>query len=171
MLGLGRDELESLTVLSASGGRMTRGFEMAGFLSRNDLVTLLAGAVRTTVIAGGAAGNHTVAGIDIGDALRAVLHISMGAHAAHGHDITTVAAIGGGSALTEPAIAGPLETAGAGQTNPDAVDVLAAPQDHTWAVADITTEFTITTPNTINNTGGTDTTGDILIVVYEDLTP
>ena len=41
---------------------------------------------------------------------------------AHQHDVTTVAAAGGGSAMTEAAIAGALETAGAGQTNPDAVD-------------------------------------------------
>jgi len=167
---LGRDELETLTVTSALGGRMTRGFDMSGFLGRDELLALLAGAVRTTVIAGGAAGNHTVAGIAVGDALRAVLHISMGAHAAHGHDITTVVAAGGGSAVTEPVIAGPFESAGGGQTNPGAVDVLAAAQAHTWAVADITAEFTITAPNIINNTGGTDTTGDILIVVYEDLT-
>jgi len=41
---------------------------------------------------------------------------------AHQHDVTTVAAAGGGSAMTEPLVAGPLETAGAGQVNAGAVD-------------------------------------------------
>jgi len=51
-------------------------------------------------------------------------------HAAHGHDITTVVAAGGGGALTDPAVAGPLESAGGGQVNTGAVDVLAAAQAH-----------------------------------------
>src|SRR3990167_3503657 len=38
-------------------------------------------------------------------------------HGTHQHDITTVAAGGGGAAMTEPAAAGPLETAGGGQAN------------------------------------------------------
>lgn len=42
--------------------------------------------------------------------------------AAHQHDVTTVTAAGGGAAMTEPAVAGSLETAGAGQTNTNAVD-------------------------------------------------
>ncbi len=41
----------------------------------------------------------------------------------------------------------------------------------TWDIEDLTAEFAITATNTINNTGGTDTTGAILIVVFEDLTP
>lgn len=35
-------------------------------------------------------------------------------------------------------------------------------------IADITSEFTITAANTINNTGGTDTTADYLTIVYYD---
>ena len=58
-------------------------------------------------------------------------------HAVHGHDITTVAAAGGGAAVTEPAVAGPLETAGAGQTNPAAVDALAAAQAHAATATDV----------------------------------
>ncbi len=189
---IGKAELESLTVRSALGGRMTRGFAMAGFLSKAELESLLAGAVRTTVIAGGAPGNFAVAGIRVGDALRSVLSLGLDDHVAgdviaaiddhpaHGHDITTVAAGIGGAALTEPAVAGPLETAAAGQTNPGAVDALPVDQGHiatvvdvahAWAVADLTAEFTITAPGTINNGGGTNTTGRALLVVYEDLTP
>ena len=176
---LGRDELEGLTVTSALGGRMTRGFEMAGFLSRNDLVALLAGAVRTTVIAGGAAGDHAVAGIAIGDALRSVLSLAMGDHAVHAHDLIVLA--GGGGA---PAEAFGASGAGAvdlesvtGQTivggDPltGGVQDLAAAQAHAWAVADLTAEFAITGAGIINNGGGTNTTGRALVVVYEDLTP
>jgi hypothetical protein len=125
---LGKTELESLTTKSALGGRLTRGFTMAGFLSKTELESLLAGAVRTMVIDGGAAGDHTVTGIAVGDALRAVLKL----------DFT----------LTE-----------------------GVPNTRTWAVSDLTSEFSIAGANTINNTGGSVTTGGVLVVVYEDLTP
>jgi hypothetical protein len=101
---------------------------MAGFLSKEELESLLVGAVKTTVVSGGAAGDHTVTGIAVGDALRAVLKI----------DFT----------LAE-----------------------GAPNIRTWAAADLTGEFSVAAANTINNAGGTDTTGAILVVVYEDLTP
>lgn len=68
-------------------------------------------------VTGGAAGDHTVPGIDVGDGLILVMHIT-----------TLVAA----------------------------------------TAADITSEFSITAANTINNTGGTDTTSDLLFVVYYD---
>lgn len=38
-------------------------------------------------------------------------------------------------------------------------------------VADLTSEFTISAANAIDNTSGTDTSNDRLIVFYEDLTP
>jgi len=101
---------------------------MKGFLSKAELDSLFAGAVRTKVVAGGAAGNHTVTGIAVGDALRSVLKL----------DFT----------LAE-----------------------GAPNVRTWSVADLTSEFTVTATDTINNAGGTDTTGAILVVVFEDLTP
>ena len=34
---------------------------------------------------------------------------------------------------------------------------------------DLVSEFTISAANTINNTGGTDTTGDDLLIVYGDI--
>jgi hypothetical protein len=46
--------------------------------------------------------------------------------ATHQHNITTVGAAGGGKAMTEPVIPGPLETAGAGQANTNAVDAASA---------------------------------------------
>lgn len=77
-----------------------------------------ADAVSQTIIAGGAAGNHTVTGIGVEDTLVSVLHV----------DFTDASETG----------------------------------------ADRTGEFTISAANTINNTGGTDTTGGFLIVTWLD---
>lgn len=121
---LSRSEMATLAQRSALGGRLIRGFSRVtpgAFLSRTELENLLAGAVRSTVIAGGAAGDHTVTGIETGDALRAVLFI-------------------------------------------DATDA-------SETYSDLTSEFSISAADTINNGGGTDTSGGALIVVYEDLTP
>ena len=38
------------------------------------------------------------------------------------------------------------------------------------ALADLTSEFSISAADTINNTGGTDTTGDQLLVIWNDAT-
>jgi len=78
------------------------------------------GVVKATIIAGGVAGDHTVTGIALGDALVAVLHV----------DFTDASETGD----------------------------------------DITSEFTITAADTINNAGGTNTTGGFLVVIYEDRT-
>ena len=40
--------------------------------------------------------------------------------------------------------------------------------DMTWACSDLASEFSITADDTINNTGGTDTTGAVLLVTYLD---
>ena len=73
-------------------------------------------AVKTTIIAGGAAGAHTVTGIKVTDELVAVLH----------QDYTDASETG----------------------------------------ADITSEFSITAADTIDNTAGTATTGGFLVVTY-----
>lgn len=75
--------------------------------------------IKLTIIAGGAAGAHTVTGIATNDGLRSVLHV----------DFTDASETG----------------------------------------ADLTSEFTITAANTIDNTGGTATTGGFLIVLYIDV--
>lgn len=72
--------------------------------------------VKAALIAGGAAGNHTVTGIATADNLVMVLH----------------------------------NTAG--------------------TLANLTSEFTISAANTINNAAGTDTTSDQLLVIYQDNT-
>ena len=56
-------------------------------------------------------------------------------HPVHGHDITTVAVVLGGGAVTDPAAPGPLESAGGGQVNTGAVDDLAAAQAHAAGAA------------------------------------
>jgi hypothetical protein len=76
------------------------------------------GTIKATLIAGGAAGNHTVTGIQTTDNLVAVLQV-------------------------------------------DATDA-------SETYADLTSEFTISAADTINNAGGTNTTGCGLLVVYED---
>ncbi|NIN68899.1 MAG: hypothetical protein GTO63_30270 [Anaerolineae bacterium] len=81
------------------------------------LESAIAPALRYFALNGGAAGDHTVTGIEVGDKIHAVLHFTI--------------------------------TAG----NFTALDV-------------ITSEFTVTAANTINNAGGTSTTGDRLLVIY-----
>lgn len=77
---------------------------------------------RSAVIAGGAAGNHTVTGIAVGDTLVGVIRLDRDATAAN-------------------------------------INITA-----------ITSEFSVSATNTINNTGGTNTTGDSLLVLYQDNT-
>jgi hypothetical protein len=81
---------------------------------------LAGGFMNVTLVAGGAAGNHTVTGIATGDELVFVGHLS------------TAAAIA--------------------------------------TLADLTSEFTVSAADTINNAAGTDTTNDQLMVIWLDLT-
>lgn len=73
-------------------------------------------AITQTIIAGGAAGAHTVTGISTADSLVSVLHLDM--------------------------------------------------TDASEAGADLTAEFSISAADTIDNTGGTATTGGFLVVTY-----
>ena len=102
-------------------------------------------------------------------------------HAAHGHNITTVVAAGGGGALTDPVIPGPLESAGGGQVNTAAVDVLAAAQAHAFGagvatvhgasvganpvVAAVPTKITARTFSLDVDTA----LGDILTLMYQEV--
>ncbi len=79
------------------------------------LATGVGGPVKQALIAGGAAGNHTVTGIATTDTLVSVIH----------------------------------NTAG--------------------ALVDLTSEFTIDSADTIDNVGGTVTTGDDLLVTYQSV--
>ncbi len=85
--------------------------------SRDGRMNDVASWLKVTEIAGGAAGNHTLSGIKVGDQLISVFY--------------------------EPG---------------------------TGASSLLTSEFSITADDTINNTGGTDTTGGKLFVQWADLT-
>lgn len=89
-------------------GIISGGNVIAGAIARDALVQ--------TVIAGGAAGAHTVTGIATGDTLVSVLHV----------DFTDASETG----------------------------------------EDLTSEFTITAADTIDNTAGTASTGGFLVVTY-----
>jgi len=174
---IGKTELEALARSSARGGRIIRGFSMAGFLSKDELESLFAGAVRTKVISGGPAGDHAVSGIAIGDALRSVLKldVSQGDHPAQAHSgaavspHAAVALEGADLAATQADHATAARHPDHTVTQPDNHPALA--HARTWSVADLTGEFAVTGANKINNAGGSDTTGAILVVVFEDLTP
>ena len=90
------------------------------------------GNIKMTVVAGAAAGDVTVSGIEQGDELIAVLAL----------DFT----------LTE------------GTPNTRDWDVAGG------TTADLTSEFSVSADDTINNTGGTSSANKILLVVYHDLT-
>ena len=93
-------------------------------------VAVTPGVVKFAVIAGGAAGNHTVSGIAATDTLLSVLQFNV--------------------------------TTDTGTT---------ASGNKIDAVADLTSEFTLSAAGTIANAGHTDTSGDTLLVVYQQNKP
>lgn len=97
----------------------------------------------TAIVAGGAAGNLTVTGIKPKDQLVSIVNIS-------GNTQTIVAG----------AAAGDVTVTGIATT-----DVLKSVLD--IAGTDLTSEFSITAADTINNAGGTSSSGSYLIVAYE----
>jgi hypothetical protein len=100
--------------------------------------------IKTAIIAGGAAGNLSVTGIKVGD------------------EISSIISVGGNSqTLATGAAAGDITVTGI-----LADDVLKSVINLTDGT-DVTSEFTVTADDTINNTGGTATTGDTLLVVWE----
>lgn len=106
------DPIGSAVIVSATDIVVTRGLAAA--------TPAAVAAVKIFFVDGGAAGNHTVTGIAVGDSLISVFHVSTKANVA--------------------------------------------------TIADLTSEFTVSAADTINNAAGTDTTNDLLIVFYHDLT-
>lgn len=110
--GLGSAALVATTAFDAAGAATTaQANAIAG------ATAIIAAAAKHALIAGGAAGNLTVAGIKTTDTLNMVLQF-----------------VGAATTVT--------------------------------TVADLTSEFTISASNTINNTAGTATTGDKLLVLW-----
>jgi hypothetical protein len=106
------------------GGAVTRGDELTSDAD-GKAVKLTGSTIKQAVIAGGAAGAHTVTGIATTDELVSVLQAD---------------------------IAADTGTSASG--------------DKVQAINDLTSEFTISAANTIDNATHTDTTGDTLIVTY-----
>jgi hypothetical protein len=124
---------------------------MAGFLSKAELEALVTGSVQTADIADGAITNAKVAA----DAAIAPTKLATGAVKA-----TLIA----GGAAGDHTVSGI-------STGDHLVAVLQVDAtDASETYADLTSEFTISAADTINNTGGTDTTGCGLLVVWEDRT-
>lgn len=129
------------------------------------------------LISGGAAGNHTVTGIKTGDRLVSVIQIAHGdklqiaGGAAGDHTVSGVGAsdriisviqLGRQAQFTcSGGAAGALTCTGV-QAEDRLVQVYNETDD-----ADLTSEFSITGDDTIDNTGGTATTGDVLRVVVD----
>jgi hypothetical protein len=109
-------------------------------------------ALPPTVIPGGAAGSHTVNGIELGDVLVNVTAVPL-----MNSFIPTVIAGGAAGAHTVTGIA-----------TTDSLIAVIEMASGTGPSTDLTSEFSITGANTIDNTGGTATTGDFLWVYYGD---
>jgi len=117
--------------------KLIKAFPVFSHLLKNPLI-------KSATIAGGAAGALTVTGIKKDDEIVSVVNVSGN---------TQVLAAGGA--------AGDLTATGV-----SAGDVLKSVINLT-DLTDVTSEFSITADDTINNTGGTATTGDVLLVVFE----
>lgn len=157
---------------------------------------------RLSLIAGGAAGNHTLTGVTTDDQLKRVLvfpalagavattsAVTAGEDTAGTKDIDTGlgatlaayvvqvrTAAGVNVPLADAAIseaAGVVTIADGAATfvlaATDVVTVIASPASTTQGTpADLSTEFSITAADTINNTGGTASTGGLLLVEWYD---
>lgn len=117
--------------------RIIKAFPVFSHLFKNPFL-------KTAIVVGGAAGDLTVAGIKPDDEIVSVVNIS-------GNTQTVVAG----------AAAGDITVTGI-----KADDVLKSVLNLTDGT-NVTAEFTITADDTINNTGETATTGDVLLVVWE----
>ena len=106
------------------GGSVTRGDPLTSD-ANGKAVSATRAEVVQAVIAGGAAGNHTVTGLAAADTLISVLRADV--------ELDT------GTSATGNKIQN---------------------------LTNITSEFTVSAANTINNTAGTNTTGDVLLVTY-----
>lgn len=120
--------------------------------------------LKKAVISGGSAGNLTVTGIATTDTLLAVLQVDLAAS----FGTLKKAIIAGGSAgnLTLTGIATTDTLIEVVRYDVELDTGTGASGNKVAGVTDITSEFTISATNTINNTGGTDTSGDRLEVLY-----
>lgn len=104
---------------------------------------------KTKVVAGAAAGAHTVTGITASSVIDAVYILNL-------DPTPTIGSVAGGAA-------GDLTVTGVATTSE--IKSVVAVDDTTHAVTDLTAEFTAGL-NKINNVGGTATTGQRVVVTY-----
>ena len=141
-------------VNGAAAGNVT----VTGIALGDELVAVW-GSQPTTVqeeISGGAAGDHTVTGIATSDTLISVLQLNR-----LGSQVEQTVVDGG--AAGDHTVTGIT-------TSDTLISVLHVEGDGTQltGAADLTSEFSITGADTINNTGGTASTNGVLIVTYTD---
>ena len=110
----------------------------------SDLLENNGGLIAQQIVAGGAAGNISVSGIKRGDVISSVISL--------GSNKQTTAAGGAAGDITVTGIA--------------ATDRLVSVINLADGL-DLTSEFSITAADTINNTGGSATTGDRLLVTWK----
>lgn len=143
-------------VNGAAAGNVT----VTGIALGDELVAVW-GSQPTTVqeeISGGAAGDHTVTGIATSDTLISVLQLDR--HLDKYEQTIITGGSAGDHTVTGIATADTLLSVIYIASN--ATELLLA------GAADLTSEFTISATDTINNTGGTDTTSGLLIVLFGD---
>ena len=129
---------------------------VTGVAATDQLISVLAftrSSTVTAVVAGGAAGDFTVTGIATADTLISVTRLGAGR-------LTSFVVTGGG--------AGDLTVTGIATA--DRLVSVVAIDGAGDAVLDLTSEFTISAADTINNGGGTATTDHEVLVFYEDAT-
>ncbi len=153
-------------VASVEAGALVNNGDTVGSDIIGRAVTVVPGQLKTAVIAGGAAGPLTVAGLGASDTLVSVNQFILAADPAL--SLLKQAVIAGGAAgnhtvtgiLTTDTLVSVHEFVVAVDTGTDATGNKIA------SVADLTAECSITATNTINNTSGTDTSGSQLLVTY-----
>jgi len=134
---------------------------MAGFLSKAELEALVTGSVQTADIADSAVTTAKIANGAIGNAKVAADAAIAPTKLATG--VVKATLIAGGAAGNH--------TVSGISTGDHLVAVLQVDAtDASETYDDLTSEFTISAANTINNTGGTNTTGSGLLVIWEDRT-
>lgn len=119
-----------LGVATVEAGAAVSALARVGSDSQGRAVSVTPGKIKQAVIAGSAAGAHTVTGLGASDELISVLRFDV-------ESDTGTSATG----------------------------------NKVQALTDLTAEFTVSAANTLDNTGGTATTGDTLVVTYRQVKP
>ncbi|MGZ8245836.1 capsid cement protein [Methylomagnum sp.] len=167
-----------LPLTMTASGAVTAMRWVDGTGARADATDLLRGVARTDAAAGEAFPVDLlgVVRVEAGAAVSALARVgsdSVGRAVAVTPGKLKSAVIAGGSAgnLTVTGLAATDELIAVTRFDVATDTGTSASGNKVQAVADLTSEFTISAANTINNTDGTDTTGDTLSVLYRQVKP